>query len=80
MKKIGLATLVTGGLAAAILGFAAPAQGASVADTHPVSCSTPGPITGIDHLHWLDDIRPKVNVPNVDTDVRHREIRVPLPS
>jgi hypothetical protein len=26
--------------------------------------------TGVDHLEWLDDIRPKVNVPMIDTSVR----------
>jgi hypothetical protein len=26
--------------------------------------------TGIDHLDWLDDIKPKAKVPMVDTSVR----------
>jgi ABC-type glycerol-3-phosphate transport system substrate-binding protein len=67
MKKFGFAAVVASGLAAAVLGFAAPAQaGADV--TVPV---TPmGYSSGVDHLDWLNDIQPKVNVPHVDTSVR----------
>jgi hypothetical protein len=67
MKKFGLATVVASGLAAAVLGFAAPAQAGSVPAAQPIVASAP---TGVDHLDWLDDIQPKVNVPKVDTDVR----------
>ena len=42
----------------------------------PVLDSAPETKIGIDHLDWLDDIRPKVNVPVVDPSVQHREIRV----
>jgi hypothetical protein len=35
-------------------------------------------VVAADHLDWLDDIRPKVNVPNADTNVKHREIVLPL--
>ncbi len=79
MKKIELAAAVTGGLAAAILGLGSPALAASVGDAPAVSHAS-GTKAGIDHLDWLDDIRPKVNVPNVDPSVKHREIVLPLPS
>jgi hypothetical protein len=67
MKKFGLATVVAGGLAAAVLGFAAPAQAGPAPAAQPIVVSAP---TGVDHLDWLDDIQPKVNVPKVDTSVR----------
>jgi ABC-type glycerol-3-phosphate transport system substrate-binding protein len=66
MKKLGFAAVVASGLAAAVLGFAAPAQ-ASDELTVPV---TPAAYpSGVDHLDWLNDIQPKVNVPQVDTGV-----------
>ena len=68
MKKIGMAAVVAGGLAAAALGLSSPAQAIASGE----------PKVGIDHLDWLDDIRPKVNVPNADTNVKHREIVLPL--
>lgn len=77
MKKIELAAVVAGGLAAAILGLGSPAQAAPGGDAPAVSHAS-GTKVGIDHLDWLDDIRPKVNVPNVDTNVKHREIVLPL--
>ncbi len=60
MKKLGFATIVASGLAAAILGFAAPAQ----AVTGVVAP------TGIDHHEWVHNIQPRVNVPQVDPTVR----------
>jgi hypothetical protein len=60
MKKFGFATIAASGLAAAILGFAGPAQAATEIPT------------GIDHHQWVQDIQPKVNVPMVDTSVRTR--------
>jgi hypothetical protein len=67
MKKLGFAAIVASGLAAGVLGFAAPAL-ASPEVTVPV---TPvGYSSGVDHLDWLNDIQPKVNVPQVDTSVR----------
>jgi hypothetical protein len=72
MNKIKL-TAVVGGLAAAIVGLAPIAQAIQGGDAAPETK------IGIDHLDWLDDIRPKAMVPNVDTSVRHREIVVPLP-
>jgi hypothetical protein len=62
MKKFGFATIVASGLAAAILGFAGPAQAATTVQIP----------TGIDHHQWVQDIQPKVNVPMVDTSVRTR--------
>jgi hypothetical protein len=71
MKKIGIALVVSSGLAAAILGLAAPAPATPAS---PVLDSA----LGVDHLDWLDDIRPTVNVPTPDLGVRQREIRLPL--
>jgi hypothetical protein len=67
MKKFGFATIIASGLAAALLGFAAPAQAEPAVNASTASASVP---TGVDHLDWLDDIQPKVNVPQVDTSVR----------
>ena len=66
MKKYGFAAVVASGLAAAVLGFAAPAQ-ANDELTVPVIPASHS--TGIDHLDWLNDIQPKVNIPQVDTGV-----------
>jgi ABC-type glycerol-3-phosphate transport system substrate-binding protein len=75
MKKFGFATVAVSGLAAAILGLAGPAQAADAADA-PASLASTIVIapTGVDHLDWLDDIQPKVNVPQVDTSVRTRAV------
>jgi hypothetical protein len=67
MKKFGFAAIAASGLAAAILGLAAPAQAAPAATAPIVSASFP---SGVDHLDWLNDIQPNVNVPDVDTSVR----------
>jgi hypothetical protein len=72
MTKSGF-TITAAGLAAAIVGLAAPAQAAVITvapstTTTQVSLSVPA---GVDHLDWLNDIQPKVNVPKVDTSVRH---------
>ena len=75
MKKIGTAIVVLTGLAAAILGLAAPAPATS---SSPVLDSAFETKIGVDHLDWLDDMRPKVNVPIVDPSVQHREVRLPL--
>ena len=69
MKKIGFATVLASGLAAAILGLAVPAQAVSGADAPPVLASATHIPTGIDHRVWLDQIGPDVNVPQVDTSV-----------
>jgi hypothetical protein len=67
MKKFGFATVVASGLAAALLGLAVPAEAAPVADASTISASAK---SGVDHLDWLNDIQPKVNVPKVDTSPR----------
>lgn len=67
MKKFGFATVVASGLAAAALGFAAPALANDAAVTVPVTPT--GFSSGVDHLDWLNNIQPKVNVPQVDTSV-----------
>jgi hypothetical protein len=64
MKKFGFATVIAGGLIAGVLGVTAPAaQAEVVADS--VSTLT----NGVDHHVWLDQIGPKVNVPQVNTSV-----------
>ena len=78
MKKIELAAVVAGGFAAAILGLGSPAQASPGGDAAAVVHAASDTKVGIDHLDWLDDIRPKVNVPNVETNVKHREIVLPL--
>jgi hypothetical protein len=69
MKEIAFAMLVTGGVAAAILGLGAPALAVTPGDGRVLDLVAETK-TGVDHLEWLDDIRPKVNVPMVDTSVR----------
>jgi hypothetical protein len=69
MKKFGLAAIAASGLAAAVVGLAAPAQAITEAPATPVT-----PVTfsqGIDHHAWLNDIRQPVNVPSVNTAVQH---------
>jgi hypothetical protein len=70
MRKIGLATLVTAGLAAVILGVGGPALAVTPGDAQLVMHSVADDKKGVDHLEWLDDIRPKAKVPMVDTSVR----------
>jgi hypothetical protein len=69
MKKIGFATLVASGLAAAVLGLAVPGQAVPPGGHHVFDLLSE-PKGGVDHLNWLDDISPKVTVPNVDTTVQ----------
>jgi hypothetical protein len=64
MKKFGFATIIASGLAAGVLGIAAPAAQADVAPAAPSLITT-----GIDHHTWLDEIGPNVSVPQVDTSV-----------
>jgi hypothetical protein len=67
MKKLGFATVIASGLAAAVLGFAAPAQAIAPATASDVAITAP---QGIDHLDWLNDIQQRPNVPRVDTAPR----------
>jgi hypothetical protein len=66
MKKFGIATLVASGLTAGFVGLAAPAQAAA-----PTALPSTTFATGVDHLDWINNIQPSVNVPKVDTGVRH---------
>jgi hypothetical protein len=70
MKKFGFATIAASGLAAAVLGFAGPAQAATFEDAPAVLASAIEIPAGIDHHQWIHDIQPNVNVPQVDTSVR----------
>lgn len=67
MKKFGFATVIASGFAAGFIGLAVPAAAAPAADVSTISASVK---SGVDHLDWLDDIQPRVNVPRVDTSVR----------
>ena len=67
MKKLGFATVIASGLAAAILGLAGPAQAIEPAVTSAPSIVAP---QGVDHLNWLNDIKQKPNVARPDTTVR----------
>jgi hypothetical protein len=69
MKKFGFATVVAGGLVAAVLGLAAPAQAVAVTDAPTVLASAINIPTDRDHHSWVDQIGPHVNVPHVDTSV-----------
>ena len=65
MKKFGFATIIASGLAAAMLGFAAPGQ-ATVSGERCGRRRSRAP-QGIDHLDWLNDIQQKPNVARPDT-------------
>jgi hypothetical protein len=72
MKNLGFAAagyLAATGFAAAIVGLAAPAQAQAPEWTAPASSVSF--VAGIDHHSWIDQITPDVNVPKVDTSVRH---------
>jgi hypothetical protein len=68
MKKFGFATLLASGMAAAVVGFAGPAQ--ATVPANAVDVVITGPSQGIDHLDWLNDIQQKPNVSRPDTTVR----------
>ncbi len=72
MKKLGFATIAGTGLAAAVLGFAAPAQAATGVEAPTAVTSSIEIPTTISHHDWVHDIQPKVNVPQVDTSVQTR--------
>lgn len=72
MKKLGFATVAASGVAAAIVGLAAPAQAATGVQAPTAVTSAIEFQAGIDHHQWIHDIQPKVNVPKVDTSVRTR--------
>ena len=64
MKKFGFATIAASGLAAAVLGLAAPATAAVSTGLTSTTIST-----DLDHRVWIDQIGPAVTVPHVDTGV-----------
>ncbi|MGV9802917.1 hypothetical protein ACWDTP_33180 [Mycobacterium sp. NPDC003449] len=66
MKKFAVAVIAASGLSAAAMGLAGPAQAAPAGSPDGTVISA-----GVDRLDWLDKIQPKVNVPKVDTTVRH---------
>jgi hypothetical protein len=70
MKNLGFAAVIAGGLTAAVLGFAGPAQ-AAIQTVPAASTSTVIVPAGIDHQTWINDITPRVNVPQVDTSVHN---------
>jgi hypothetical protein len=70
MRKFGFAAVAASGIAAGLIGLAAPAS-AVVAEAPAAVTSSITIPAGIDHQTWLDDITPKVNVPKVDTSVHH---------
>jgi hypothetical protein len=58
MKKLGFATIVTGGIVGAFLGLGAPAQAvASPAGANAVSTAVQFS-TGNTHRYWLDNYGP----------------------
>ena len=73
MKKIGFASIITSGLAALFIGLAAPAQAADAPAILPINDGTVA--SSLDHIGWLNDIQPKVNVPQVDTSPRNHNNR-----
>jgi hypothetical protein len=79
-KNIRSAVVVVTGLTAVIFGLGSSAAAVGGGDASSVSRAGAYTPIGVDHLEWLDDLHPKVDVPNVDTTVRHREIVLPLPS
>ena len=70
MKKFGFATIAATGLAAAIVGLAAPAQAVPALNAPTVSASAIDVPRGVDHLDWLNDINQRASVPQVDTGVQ----------
>ena len=58
MKKFGFASIAATAFAAALVGLAAPADAAPVANPAQV-----GYTAGIDHHQWINDIQQQVNRP-----------------
>jgi hypothetical protein len=64
MNKFGFAAVVGSGLAAAILGMAAPAQAATPVDAPTVVPSAINIPTDFGHHAWVVDIQPHATVPH----------------
>jgi hypothetical protein len=62
MKKFGFAAVVAGGLTAAILGLAAPAQATTPVNAPSVVPSAIDIPTDFGHHGWVIDIQPHANV------------------
>ena len=62
MNKFGFAAVVAGGLTAAILGLAAPAQAATPVSAPSVVASAIDIPTDFGHHGWVLDIQPHANV------------------
>lgn len=60
MKKFEFASIAASALAAALVGLAAPAAAAPVANPAQVGYSA-----GLDHHQWVNDIQQQVNRPPV---------------
>jgi|SoiMethySBSTD1v2_1073268.scaffolds.fasta_scaffold4780181_1 hypothetical protein len=68
VTRIGFAAGLASGLVTAIVGMAGPAYASAPRDdSHHVFDLLSDPKGYVDHLRWLDEISPKVNVPKVDT-------------
>jgi hypothetical protein len=65
MKKFGFAAIAASGLAAAVLGLAAPASATVATGLNSTTIST-----DLDHHDWVHQIGPDVYIPQVDTSVQ----------
>ena len=64
MNKFGFAAVVASGLAAAILGLAAPAQADTAVKTPVIVAPAINIPTDFGHHAWVVDIQPRANVPH----------------
>jgi len=64
MNKFGFAAVVASGIAAASVGFAAPAQAATAVNTPIRVASAINIPTDFGHHAWVVDIQPQVNAPH----------------
>ena len=65
-KELGIAAIAASGLAAILLSLGGPVQASTTALAPTATIAT-----GIEHHHFIEDFQPTVNVPKVDTTVRH---------
>ncbi|MBS1692712.1 MAG: hypothetical protein JST91_10875 [Actinobacteria bacterium] len=66
MKNLTITTIAAAALTAGLFGLAAPANATTPGLDPSVTISA-----DIDHHGWIQDIQQQVNVPKVDTTVRH---------
>ena len=64
MNKFGIAAVAASGIAAAIVGFAAPAQAATAVKTPISVASAINMPTDFGHHAWVVDIQPQANAPH----------------